>query len=247
MYSVLQCVLFTCEFPGLSKLTSDPRPTIRKGALEVLFDILKDHGHLFSSTFWITIFDSVIYPIFSTKEGRIPTSLVSATTTEQPDEDSWNYEIDSVAAKCLVNLYVTFFDIVRPQLGNVVSILTTFMRSPNQQSASTGVASLLHLTENIGSQLSESEWKGVLLRFKEAAFLTSSVFPRIVRIMQDVEIPDKTESLSDADQYSDHEFATDDEEEANMETASYAIVRLKSHIALQLLIVQVCLTFPLLH
>ncbi|OAY68445.1 Brefeldin A-inhibited guanine nucleotide-exchange protein 1 [Ananas comosus] len=223
---------------GLSKLTSDPRPTIRKGALEVLFDILKDHGHLFSSTFWITIFDSVIYPIFSTKEGRIPTSPVSATTTEQPDEDSWNYEIDSVAAKCLVNLYVTFFDIVRPQLGNVVSILTTYMRSPNQQSASTGVASLLHLTENIGSQLSESEWKGVLLRFKEAAFLTSSVFPRIVRIMQDVEIPDKTESLSDADQYSDHEFATDDEEEANMETASYAIVRLKSHIALQLLIVQ---------
>ncbi|URD94045.1 hypothetical protein MUK42_07800 [Musa troglodytarum] len=35
-----------------------------------------------------------------------------------------------------------------------------------------------------------------------------------------------------------HEFINDDEEEANMETASYAIVRMKNHTSVQLQIVQ---------
>jgi brefeldin A-inhibited guanine nucleotide-exchange protein len=58
-------------------------------------------------------------------------------------------------------------------------------------------------------------------------------------MMQDIDIPDKTESYSETDQYSDHENYSNDEEEANMETTSYAIVKLKSHMALQLLVVQV--------
>ncbi|KAK4848216.1 hypothetical protein QYF36_010454 [Acer negundo] len=40
----------------ISKLTSDTRSTIRKSSLEVLFNILKDHGHLFNS---------IIFPIFN--------------------------------------------------------------------------------------------------------------------------------------------------------------------------------------
>ena len=42
---------------GLSELTFDSRPPIRKSALEVLFDILKDHGGLFSASFWARVFD----------------------------------------------------------------------------------------------------------------------------------------------------------------------------------------------
>ncbi|XP_072962214.1 brefeldin A-inhibited guanine nucleotide-exchange protein 1 [Typha angustifolia] len=228
---------------GLSKLTSDPRPTISKGALEVLFDILEDHGHLFSRTFWINIFQSVIYPIFS-REGHMFDGQHSAVKdSDHVGEDSWNLETTVVAAKCLVDLYVTFFDVVRSQLVSVVSILMTFVRSPYQQSASTGMAALQHLTENLGNTLSETEWEEILLCFKEAASLTLGVFPRILRIMQNIEIPDKTEVYSDAEQYSDHEFVNDDEEEANMETASYAIIRMKSHIALQLLIIQAVIKF----
>ncbi|MBA0602258.1 hypothetical protein Gorai_002445 [Gossypium raimondii] len=50
---------------GLSKLTTDSRPVIRKSSLKVLFNILKDHGHLFSRTFWIGVFSSIVLPIFN--------------------------------------------------------------------------------------------------------------------------------------------------------------------------------------
>lgn len=49
---------------GLSELTFDPRPEIRRSALEVLFDILKFHGDNFSPGFWARVYDSILLPIF---------------------------------------------------------------------------------------------------------------------------------------------------------------------------------------
>ncbi|KAI3796527.1 hypothetical protein L1987_39201 [Smallanthus sonchifolius] len=49
---------------GLSELSFDPRPEIRKGALEALFDTLRNHGHHFSLPLWEKVFDSVLFPIF---------------------------------------------------------------------------------------------------------------------------------------------------------------------------------------
>jgi brefeldin A-inhibited guanine nucleotide-exchange protein len=97
----------------------------------------------------------------------------------------------------------------------------------------------MRVAEGVGSKLSKEEWKDILLCFKESSSHTFVVFCKIVRMMQDIDIPDKTESYSETDQYSDHENYSNDEEEANMETTSYAIVKLKNHMALQLLVVQV--------
>ena len=46
---------------GFSKLTFDPRPDVRKSALQVLFDTLRHHGHLFSSALWERVFESVLF------------------------------------------------------------------------------------------------------------------------------------------------------------------------------------------
>lgn len=37
---------------GLSELTFDPRPKVRYSSLEVLFNILTEHGHCFTESFW---------------------------------------------------------------------------------------------------------------------------------------------------------------------------------------------------
>ncbi|PKA56563.1 Brefeldin A-inhibited guanine nucleotide-exchange protein 1 [Apostasia shenzhenica] len=225
---------------GLSKLTSDPRPTIQKGALEVLFDILKDHGHLFSSTFWINIFKSAIYPIFSKKRRIYDAQHVSAdNSSEQLEEEYSNSETDAVAAGCLVDLFVQFFDDVRSQLVHVVEILSSYIRSPFRQSASTGVTALLRLTEHLGSNFSELEWRDILFALNSAAISSFPVFTQVVDTMSVVEIPDETLTYSDGGEYSDHEPVIDDEEDANMEKASYAIVRLKGHIAVLLSIVEI--------
>lgn len=217
-------------------MTTDSRPTIRKSAVGVLFDILKDHGHLFSQPFWTSIFESVVYPLFSSERS---TANDLTSTLNSTEDDFLDLETQTLAAKCLVGLFVNFFDVMRPELARIASIVTYFVRSPYKHSASIGVSTLLRLTEQVGSELSEEEWKEILLCFKESVTHTFVVFTKIVRMMQYIEIPDIIESYSEAEQYSDHEIYSNDEEEANMETTSYAIVKLKNHMALLLLVVQV--------
>ncbi|KAM0918975.1 hypothetical protein ACQ4PT_008410 [Festuca glaucescens] len=220
---------------GLARLTTDPRLTIGKSAVGVLFDILKDHGHLFSQSFWTNIFESVIYPLFSSQMSRVSDRTLTSNGTE--DEFS-TLETQTLAVKSLVVVFVNFFDVTRPELARIASVVTYFIRSPYKHSATIGVSAWLRLAEGVGSKLSKEEWKDILLCFKESSSHTFVVFSKIVRMMQDIDIPDKTESYSETDQYSDHEIYSNDEEEANMETTSYAIVKLKNHMALQLLVVQ---------
>ncbi|EEE66036.1 brefeldin A-inhibited guanine nucleotide-exchange protein 1 isoform X1 [Oryza sativa Japonica Group] len=220
---------------GLAKLTSDSRSTIKRSAVGVLFDILKDHGQLFSESFWTNILESVIYPLFSSERSS---SNDPTSTPSIPEDDFSNLETQTLAVKCLVGLFINFFDVMRPELARVASIVTYFIRSPYKHSASIGVSALMRLIEGVGGELSKEEWKDILLRFKESVAHTFLVFSKIVRMMQDIEIPDRFESYSENDQYSDHENYGNEEEEANMETTSYAIVKLKNHMALLLLVVQ---------
>jgi len=238
--------IYVCDtiFSGLSKLTSDSRPTIRKGALEVLFDILKDHGHLFSRSFWINIFKSVINPMFG-RAGHMHDQVSPGDSFKQLEEDSWNSETDTVAAQCLADLFVKFSDVLHPELGNVLDILASFIRSPYQQSSNTGITALLHLMDNVGGEFSETEWREVLLLLKKKAALSLPVFSRIVDIIHKVEVPSGTPTYSDAEQYSDDESINEDEEDAHMEAASYAVVRMTGHIAVQLLIAKVLLASSL--
>ncbi|XP_028965675.2 brefeldin A-inhibited guanine nucleotide-exchange protein 1 isoform X2 [Malus domestica] len=237
---------------GLSKLTSDPRSAIRKGSLEVLFNILKDHGHLFSCSFWTAIFNSVVYPIFSCVCGKKDTHMEKdqsspVSVSPRPDGSTWDSETSAVAADCFIDLFVSFFDTVRPQLPGVVSILTGLIRSPVQGPASTGVAGLVRLAGEVGDKLSEDEWREIFLALKEAT--TSSVpgFMKVLRTMDDINIPGLSQSYSDIDLSSDHGFTNDDLEDDNLQTASYLVSRMKSHIAMQLLIIQVATDLYKLH
>ncbi|KHN46856.1 Brefeldin A-inhibited guanine nucleotide-exchange protein 2 [Glycine soja] len=229
---------------GLSKLTSDPRSAIRKSSLEMLFNILKDHGHLFSHTFWNSIFCSVIFPVYNSVSGKremnlqevhCPPSSVSVHT----EGSTWDSETYSVAAECLIDLFVTFFDVVRSQLPGVVSVLTGFIRSPVQGPASTGVAGLVRLTGDLGNRLSAEEWKEIFLCLKDAAMSTVPGFMKVLRTMNNIEVPHISQSSADLESSSDHDLNNDEFDDDNLQTATYVVSRMKNHIAMQLLIVQV--------
>ncbi|CAH8277863.1 unnamed protein product [Arabidopsis lyrata] len=162
---------------GLSKLTSDSRSAIHKSSLEVLFNILNDHGHLFSRTFWMG-------------------SSSPSTFSPRPNEASWDAETSAMAAQSLVDLFVSFFTVIRSQLSSVVSLLAGLIRSPAQGPTVAGVGALLWLADELGGSFSEDEWKEIFLAVKEAASLTLSSFIKILRIVDD--IPDE-ETLSDQD------------------------------------------------
>jgi len=229
---------------GLSKLTSDPRSAIRKSALEVLFNILNDHGHLFSHSFWTTVFNSAIFPIFNSFSDMKDVKDQDSPTSAPPHSvgSAWDSETSTIAVQCLVYLFVNFFNVVRSQLQSVVSILMGFIRSPVKGPASAGVAALLRLIGELGSRISEDEYTEIFLSLKEAAASLLPGFMKVLRIMDGIEMPESSHPFVDADVSSDHGFTNDDLEDDNLQTAAYVVSRVKSHIAVQLLIVQV---FPL--
>lgn len=89
---------------GLSDLTSDPRPEVRSCALEVLFDLLNERGHKFSSSFWESIFHRVLFPIFDHVRDASKESLVSSG-------DEWLRETSIHSLQLLCNLFNTFYKV----------------------------------------------------------------------------------------------------------------------------------------
>ncbi|PSS31559.1 Brefeldin A-inhibited guanine nucleotide-exchange protein like [Actinidia chinensis var. chinensis] len=228
---------------GLSKLTSDPRAAVRKGALEVLFNILKDHGLLFSRPFWKSVFNSVVFPIFNfvheKKETLIDDDQPSPASRSHPEGSMWDSETSTVAIQCLVDLFASFFDVLRSQLPGVVSILAGFIRNPGQGPASTGASALMRLAGDLGGIFSENEWGEVFLALKEAVASSLPGFLKLVRTMDRIEVPDIAHLYNDLDIYSDQGLTNDDSEDDNLQTAAYVVSRMKSHVAAQLLIMQV--------
>uniref|UniRef100_A0A0K8R9M0 Uncharacterized protein n=1 Tax=Ixodes ricinus TaxID=34613 RepID=A0A0K8R9M0_IXORI len=110
---------------------------------------------------------------------------------------TWDSETAAIGAECLVDIFICFFDVVRSQLPGVVSILTGFIRSPIQGPASTGVATLLHLAGELGSRLSQDEWREILLAQKETTASTLPSFVKVLRTMNDIEIPNTSQSYAD--------------------------------------------------
>ncbi|XP_028792858.1 brefeldin A-inhibited guanine nucleotide-exchange protein 1 isoform X2 [Neltuma alba] len=233
---------------GLSKLTCDPRSAIRKSSLEVLFNILKDHGHLFSRSFWDSLFCSVIFPLYNSVSGKRDVSdQYSASVSGNPEGSLWDSETSAVAAECLIDLLVSFFDVVRSQLPGVVSVLMEFIRSPVQGPASTGVAGLVRLTGVLGSRFSDEEWKEIFLALKDAAASTVPSFMKVLRTMNNIDIPYISQSSADVDGSSDHEMTIEDFDDDNLQTAAYVVSRMKNHIASQLLIAQVATDLYKMH
>ncbi|KAK9667084.1 hypothetical protein RND81_14G231700 [Saponaria officinalis] len=230
---------------GLSKLTSDTRLAIRKSALEVLFNILKDHGSLFSRPFWDVIFKLIIFPIFSSGRDDKDDNEVNTDQSMQSSrnsslqESSWDSETSSVAAECLVDLFVTFFSVVRSQLPNAVTLLTSFIKTPGKGPVKTGISALVRLTNELGARLSEDDWRGIFIALKDAAGSTIPGFLKLLRTMDSIKIPDGAQSYGGFETSSDYEKNSNDLDDDHLRTAAYVVSRMKSHISLQLVIIQV--------
>lgn len=230
-------------------MTSDPRAAIRKSALEVLFNILKDHGQLFSQPFWANVFNCAIFPIFSftvdSKEAHKEDSCSLNSSPLHPDGNIWDSETSVVAAECLIDLFVHFFELVRPQLHGVVSILAGFIKSPGQGPSSAGVAALMRLAADLGCKLSEEEWQDIFLCLKEAAESSLPGFVKLLKTMDSIEVPDVIRPNNEMESSTGHGVINDGPEDDNLQTVAYIVSRMKVHIAVQLLIIQVHLSSSL--
>lgn len=224
---------------GLSSLTTDPRLAIRKSSLEVLFNILKDHGHLFSRSFWITVVNTVIFPIFKPVNEKKEKQNDNQSTTA-----TWDSETCSVATRCLIDLFINFFPIMRAHLSPVVSLLAGFLKNPGQGSATTGVTALMRLVADLDALLTEDEWACIFIALKDTAGSMLPGFLKLLRIMDRVELPSVVGQVYDDGETvngnnGNENGTVDDLEDDNLQTAGYVVSRMKTHISTQLLIMQV--------
>ncbi|KAI3498366.1 hypothetical protein L1887_34139 [Cichorium endivia] len=163
---------------GLSELSFDQRPEIRKTALEALFNTLRNHGHHFSLPLWERVFDSVLFPIFDYVRHAIDPS--NNTPAEQGidgypddlDQDTWLYETCTLALQLIVDLFVNFYRTVNPLLNKVLKLLVSFIKRPHQSLAGIGIAAFVRLMSNSGELFDDDKWVQVVLSLKEAAILT---------------------------------------------------------------------------
>nr|GLL40676.1 brefeldin A-inhibited guanine nucleotide-exchange protein 2-like [Ipomoea trifida]GMD65041.1 brefeldin A-inhibited guanine nucleotide-exchange protein 2-like [Ipomoea batatas]GMD71608.1 brefeldin A-inhibited guanine nucleotide-exchange protein 2-like [Ipomoea batatas] len=163
---------------GLSELSFDPRPEIRKSALQVLFDTLRNYGHHFSLPLWERVFESVLFPIFDYVRHAIDPSGDNPPGHELDgeegglDQDAWLYETCTLALQLVVDLFVKFYSTVNPLLRKVLMLLVNFIKRPHQSLAGIGIAAFVRLMSNAGNLFSEDKWLEVVSSLKEAALAT---------------------------------------------------------------------------
>ncbi|MED6170939.1 Brefeldin A-inhibited guanine nucleotide-exchange protein 2 [Stylosanthes scabra] len=163
---------------GLSELSFDPRPEIRKSALDILFESLRNHGHLFSLPLWERVFESVLFPIFDFVRHTVdPSGSNSPVNNEveivgELEPDSWLYETCTLALQLVVDLFINFYNTVNPLLRKVLMLLVSFIQRPHQNLAGIGIAAFVRLMSNAGELFSDEKWLEVVLSLKEAAIAT---------------------------------------------------------------------------
>ncbi|ONK80046.1 uncharacterized protein A4U43_C01F13190 [Asparagus officinalis] len=230
---------------GLSELTFDLRPEIRKSALQVLFDTLRNHGHHFSLPLWEKVFDSVLFPIFDYVRHAIDPS--GGTLHEQGiennsselDQDAWLYETCTLALQLVVDLFVKFYDTVNPLLRKVLILLTSFIKRPHQSLAGIGIAAFVRLMSNAGSLFLEDKWFEVVTSLDEAAAATLPDFSLIVSSDAHLEQLARDKGNSSVEPGNEEpEGSEDDLESSRARTLYYAINDAKCRAAVQLLLLQ---------
>ncbi|KAG0496881.1 hypothetical protein HPP92_001572 [Vanilla planifolia] len=229
---------------GLSELTFDLRPEIRKSALEVLFETLRNHGHRFTLILWEKVFDSALFPIFDyvrhaiDPSGVDPHGLGSGVDTGELDQDVWLYETCTLALQLVVDLFLKFYDTVHPLLNKVLVLLISFIKRPHQSLASFGIASFVRLMNNAASLFTEDKWLEVVLSLKEAA---SSTLPDLSLIsskyFHDYTFRDDTHSSSRQNKYDSEDTGHDSDSLVTKRIHSTVAV-VKCRAAIQLLLIQ---------
>ncbi|KAL5538293.1 hypothetical protein UlMin_042909 [Ulmus minor] len=159
---------------GLSELSFDPRPEIRKSALQILFETLRNHGHLFSLSLWERVFESVLFPIFDYVRHAIDPSGENSPEGDdgdggELDQDAWLYETCTLALQLVVDLFVKFYGTVNPLLKKVLTLLVSFIKRPHQSLAGIGIAAFVRLMSNAGDLFSDEKWLEVVSSLKDAA------------------------------------------------------------------------------
>ncbi|KAL0309160.1 UNVERIFIED_CONTAM: Brefeldin A-inhibited guanine nucleotide-exchange protein 2 [Sesamum radiatum] len=229
---------------GLSELSFDPRPEIRKSALQVLFDTLTNYGQHFSLPLWEKVFESVLFRIFDDARRAIDPSSdnsprhVAKSNMDEHDQDAWLYETCTLVLQLVVDLFVNFYDTVNPILKKVLMLLVSFIKCPHQNLAGIGIAAFVRLMSTVGQLFCEDKWFEVVSSLKEAAKATHPDFSFVHNEDDETWAPDEDLERNNGDESSGTITCNDDSNNLRRHLLYAAILGVKSQASIQLLLIQ---------
>lgn len=213
--------------------------------MQVLFDTLRNHGHLFSLPLWEKVFDSVLFPIFDyvrhaiDPSGNPPQGQSVENYPAELDQDAWLYETCTLALQLVVDLFVKFYDTVNPLLKKVLLLLTSFIKRPHQSLAGIGIAAFVRLMSSAGSMFVDEKWLEVVLSLKEAATETLPDFTYVSSGAYLENVPTENGVSADNREDESEPVADDNEESSRSRNLYFTIGDAKCRAAVQLLLIQV--------
>lgn len=168
---------------GLTELTFDPRPTVRRSALDVLFDILNEHGACFSKGFWAKVFERMLLPIFDSVQVEdidLATFVSPEAADEEAERDRWLYETCSHCLHHLIDLMVKFYPLVHAQLPRVLVKIKAFMLRTHHSLACVGVTAMERLITRSGPFMDRDMWQAAMAGILEVARETVPDLSKVV-------------------------------------------------------------------
>ncbi|KAJ7559093.1 hypothetical protein O6H91_04G069600 [Diphasiastrum complanatum] len=230
---------------GLSELTFDTRPDIRKSALEVLSDTLRYHGHIFPPDFWERIFESILFPIFENVQRETESGAAMHPSFDVDEEDqveleknNWLYETCTVTFQLLVDLLVKFYAVISSLLERFLLLMKSFVRKLHQRLASVGVAAFVRLISNAGYMFSEGSWHIVLSALKQVTTETLPDLGHIVGLLEKFPIRSTAGEHNTTRSFKLKVDEVTKRQKDVVVLLSFKFFEVNCHVAVQLLLVQ---------
>ncbi|WFC97503.1 guanine nucleotide exchange protein for ADP-robosylation factor [Malassezia yamatoensis] len=128
---------------------------VRRVALEALFGLLREHGAQFTPTFWDTVCQDVVFPIFNVLRNRSDLTRFSS----QEDMSVWLSTTMIQALRNLVELWTFYFDTLKKRLAGLLELLCACICQENDTLARIGTTCLRELVVKNVDRLDEERWQ----------------------------------------------------------------------------------------
>jgi brefeldin A-inhibited guanine nucleotide-exchange protein len=130
---------------------------VRSKALSDLFEMLFENGHAFQKSFWITILNEIILPIFDEIK-KDPTDRISEEQTV------WISTTLVSAMRLLTDLYGTFHCLIETCLDSLLDLIMICILQENDTLARLGSSCLISFIEKNVAVFSPLVWDNILTR-----------------------------------------------------------------------------------
>ncbi|KAJ3359472.1 guanine nucleotide exchange protein for ADP-robosylation factor [Kappamyces sp. JEL0680] len=141
---------------------------VRTKALTFLFETLKGHGSLFSTSFWEILAKGVLFPIFDDmKQSSSNTNALNSKFANKEELAVWLSTTLIAAIRQFVDLFTHFYQTIGFMLPSMLDLLRTCLVHENEALSRIGSTCLQQLVDQNTKRLSVAEWRLVVKTFTD--------------------------------------------------------------------------------